>query len=156
MFYCVVGLNALKALQTHIYVKADLDVPVGRRKNKDGGKFKIPCRHTWWIKLNYCSLFIKDPVECYTIVTGTDYRGKVNTTEGGKVCQKWTDFSPHNHTYTEEKFPFSGLGDHNYCRKPNDQVSERAWCYTMDVHERYDYCDIGAPREFCETGKLQM
>ena len=94
------------------------------------------------------------------MVNGTDYRGKVNTTEGGKVCQKWTENSPHeNHLIAKaEQYPFSGLGDHNYCRNPYPFDGKGAWCYTMDVDERYSYCDIGEPRAFCEIniGKYQM
>ena len=33
------------------------------------------------------------------------------------------------------------IGDHNYCRQPEID-GERAWCYTMDPDERWEYCDV--------------
>ena len=33
------------------------------------------------------------------------------------------------------------IGDHNFCRQPEID-GERAWCYTMDPDERWEYCDV--------------
>mmetsp|Transcript_14151 Transcript_14151/g.20727 ORF Transcript_14151/g.20727 Transcript_14151/m.20727 type:complete len:307 (-) Transcript_14151:600-1520(-) len=69
-----------------------------------------------------------------------DYRGTIAVTEGGLTCQKWTKQSPHTHTRTPEQYPDKGLGNHNYCRNPDNE--DRAWCYTTDPGKRWDFCDV--------------
>ncbi|XP_006819814.1 uncharacterized protein LOC102806826 [Saccoglossus kowalevskii] len=86
-------------------------------------------------------------IECYTKADGSDYRGKLSTTEHGKVCQKWTVQSPHSHDRTVANYPNGGLGDHNYCRNPEPVVMP--WCYTIDPAVRWQYCDIGDPMSTC-------
>ena len=86
-------------------------------------------------------------VECYTSSKAVDYRGFTSTTESGKTCQKWTSQTPHDHSRTPSKYPNVGLGDHNYCRNPDGE--NRAWCYTTDPNERWDYCDVGQPQSSC-------
>ncbi|XP_071944578.1 uncharacterized protein [Antedon mediterranea] len=85
--------------------------------------------------------------ECYTATDGVDYRGIVSTTTDGYTCQKWTDQTPHTHSYTPETYPGSGLGDHNYCRNPALGVT--AWCHTTDSTRTWEYCDIGTPAINC-------
>lgn len=75
-----------------------------------------------------------------------DYRGLKATTASGLECQKWTVQSPQEHTRTPGNFPGGGLGDHNYCRNPDNE--KRAWCYTMDSKKRWEYCDI----PICQKG----
>jgi len=70
-----------------------------------------------------------------------DYRGEVNHTISGFTCMNWRQQSPHKHTRTEANYPNSGLGDHNYCRNPDDE-DEGAWCYTTSPDQRWDYCGI--------------
>lgn len=70
----------------------------------------------------------------------TTYRGSVTTTVGGKTCQKWTEKSPHDHSYTPDNYPDFGLGDHNYCRNPSES-SGGIWCYTTDPDTRWEYCN---------------
>ena len=70
---------------------------------------------------------------------GTDYNGTLNITESGKSCQYWDSNIPHIH-------PFSSLfrrylEGHNYCRNP-DGRGEKPWCYTTDVNQRWEYCNI--------------
>ncbi|XP_057297414.1 protein SpAN-like [Hydractinia symbiolongicarpus] len=59
---------------------------------------------------------------------GRDYRGKLDYTEHGVMCQSWNHQYPHSHNYTCKK-KREGLGRHNYCRNPFGQ-KERPWCFT--------------------------
>jgi len=70
-----------------------------------------------------------------------DYRGKVNVTTSGYPCMNWRQQSPHSHSRTEANYPDTGLGDHNYCRNP-DNEPEGAWCYTTNPDQRWDYCGV--------------
>jgi hypothetical protein len=82
-----------------------------------------------------------DETSCSCLSDQSDYRGSIATTEEGKVCQKWTDQFPHEHTRTPENYPNAGLENgHNYCRNPDGE--DRAWCYTTDASERWDSCSI--------------
>lgn len=72
--------------------------------------------------------------------TGTTYRGCQTKTRSGKTCQKWTDSFPHTHSRTPSNFPDSGIGDHNYCRNPDDDQGG-IWCYTTDPNHRWDHCN---------------
>ncbi|XP_070541658.1 plasminogen-like [Ptychodera flava] len=85
--------------------------------------------------------------ECYRAVDAHDYRGTVSRTENGRTCQDWTQQSPHSHSRTPENYPNGGLGEHNYCRNPDDWSG--AWCYTTDPYNRWELCDVGQPDENC-------
>lgn len=67
-----------------------------------------------------------------------DYRGCQTKTRSGKTCQTWTAQTPHGHSRTPNNYPGYGLGDHNYCRNPDGQVS--IWCYTM-TSTRWELCN---------------
>ena len=69
------------------------------------------------------------------------YRGNVQQTLAGMTCQKWTEQSPHGHSRTPQNYPNTGLGDHNYCRNPDNEPGG-AWCYTTNPLQRWDYCDV--------------
>ena len=56
----------------------------------------------------------------YEYLKQSDYRGTMSTTSSGRTCQKWTEQAPHGHDRTPENFPDGGLGDHNYCRNPDN------------------------------------
>ncbi|XP_071952274.1 uncharacterized protein [Antedon mediterranea] len=90
--------------------------------------------------------------ECYESENGADYRGSVSTTNSGHTCQQWTSQSPHGHSRTPEAYPNTGLGDHNFCRNPDEDI--HPWCYTTDPNERWEFCDdtVGPASENCETG----
>ncbi|XP_077862158.1 putative apolipoprotein(a)-like protein 2 [Saccoglossus kowalevskii] len=88
-----------------------------------------------------------DPVECYTELDASDYRGIVNTTISGETCQKWTVQTPHPHTRTPSNFPDTGLGNHNYCRNPDAEI--QTWCYTANPAIRWEICHVGYPLESC-------
>ena len=94
-----------------------------------------------WFSLN---------LECFTDTLGRDYRGYVSVTSTGRECQTWTDQEPHNHTRTEARYPGTGLGEHNYCRNP-DNEPRGAWCYTTDPESRFEYCDVGEESATCDN-----
>ncbi|XP_070538197.1 uncharacterized protein [Ptychodera flava] len=89
--------------------------------------------------------------ECYQDSNGNDYRGKVSKTEEGHICQKWTSQTPRKHSRTPEKYPNGGLGDHNYCRNPDNENGP--WCYTVDG-PRWGYCDVGKPGDCEKLGQV--
>jgi len=71
--------------------------------------------------------------------------GKVNTTETGKQCQKWSSDTPHepNVYFTDNRFPDgSREAAENYCRNPDALDSEGVWCYTMDPDVEWERCDV--------------
>lgn len=73
-----------------------------------------------------------------------NYRGTLSKTKGGYDCQKWSHQSPHKHDRTPANYPDAGLGDHNYCRNPDNEPL--AWCYTTSSGKRSDECHI----PFCD------
>ncbi|XP_072017679.1 uncharacterized protein [Amphiura filiformis] len=86
--------------------------------------------------------------ECYSDPIGRDYRGSVNQTIDGMECQSWTAQYPHEHTNTPENLPDTGLGEHNYCRNP-DEAGNWPWCYTKYPETRWAYCRICV----CDTAR---
>ena len=89
--------------------------------------------------------------ECFT--DRLDYRGVVNVTNTGNICQRWTSQDPHIHANTPANKPNAGLGDHNYCRNP-DLYREGAWCYTTKISTRWELCEIGVKNSVCD-GKFK-
>tara|TARA_B110001452_G_scaffold261440_1_gene260231 strand:- start:392 stop:2593 length:2202 start_codon:yes stop_codon:yes gene_type:complete len=86
--------------------------------------------------------------ECYTRADGWDYRGTVSHTVSGRECQAWSSNTPHTQYITQQSYPNSGVGGHNYCRNA-DHSEKSPWCYTTDPQTRYEACDVGAPQESC-------
>lgn len=64
----------------------------------------------------------------------SNYRGTINSTISGQPCQSWP-------SETHVDYPISGLGNHNYCRNPNNQPGG-AWCYTTNVDIPWEYCEV--------------
>ncbi|XP_038070097.1 uncharacterized protein LOC119739291 [Patiria miniata] len=85
--------------------------------------------------------------ECHTDVNGTDYRGTVSVTESGETCQRWSAQEHHTHSFTPEDYADYGIGDHNFCRNPNN--STQPWCYTLDPNVPTGLCDVGAAQASC-------
>ncbi|KAM9194399.1 kremen protein 1 isoform 2-T2 [Dugong dugon] len=83
--------------------------------------------------------------ECFT-ANGADYRGTQNWTalHGGKPCLFWNE--TFQHPYNTLKYPNGegGLGEHNYCRNPDGDVSP--WCYVAEHEDGvyWKYCEITA------------
>ena len=68
------------------------------------------------------------------------YRGKVNVTNGGRVCQDWTTSSRYSLPLTDNTFKVDGSRKkaHNYCRNfGNDHLP---WCLTTDPYKPYQLC----------------
>lgn len=66
--------------------------------------------------------------------------GKVNKTKLGLDCQSWNAQIPHNHDRPPDVFPQIRYGE-NYCRNAGGD-EPMPWCFTMDPHIRWQYCDI--------------
>ncbi|XP_059569288.1 kremen protein 1 [Alligator mississippiensis] len=85
--------------------------------------------------------------ECYT-ANGADYRGTQNQTSlhAGKPCLFWNE--TFQHPYNTLKYPNGegGLGEHNYCRNPDGDVSP--WCYIAEHEDGvyWKYCEIPSCR----------
>jgi hypothetical protein len=80
---------------------------------------------------------------------GKTYRGLVTSTESGRTCQNWLDQHPHKIDIKPDSD--NGLGNHNFCRNPDDSF-KKPWCYTMDPTVEKQECEIplcpGLDREF--------
>ena len=74
---------------------------------------------------------------------GRDYRGTLDYTQSGVMCQPWNRNYPHKHNYDdtikEDDLKF------NYCRNPGGEKA-RPWCFTTladkNNNPRWEYCDI--------------
>ncbi|XP_051885669.1 prothrombin [Pristis pectinata] len=71
---------------------------------------------------------------------GRDYRGTLNVTLSGNLCQAWSSQYPHKHNYTKQNLPTADL-EKNYCRNP-DEDEEGVWCYTTDPSKETEYCKL--------------
>nr|XP_055178787.1 kremen protein 1 isoform X5 [Nyctereutes procyonoides] len=102
-------------------------------------------------RCNFClerrgvDLLALQEAECFT-ANGADYRGTQNWTalQGGKPCLFWNE--TFQHPYNTLKYPNGegGLGEHNYCRNPDGDVSP--WCYVAEHEDGvyWKYCEIPA------------
>ncbi|XP_078576293.1 uncharacterized protein LOC144861983 isoform X2 [Branchiostoma floridae x Branchiostoma japonicum] len=70
---------------------------------------------------------------------GASYRGPWFTSKKGRACQAWASQTPHQHSYTAQRYPAAGL-DRSYCRNPSG--SKTVWCYTTDPGEEWDWCPV--------------
>jgi len=77
--------------------------------------------------------------ECQTKMDkGASYKGHVNKTNSGKICQAWDKQTPHSHTLGTDWVKTTA--GHNYCRNPDGE--DKVWCYTMDSTKRWEFCDV--------------
>ena len=79
---------------------------------------------------------------------GQDYKGRLDYTRSGVMCQPWDKKYPHNHNY---KLSDIYNGKHNYCRNPGGK-KERPWCFTTlgPGYPAWEYCDL----KFCDEKKV--
>merc|ERR1719253_2368940 len=70
---------------------------------------------------------------------GITYRGLVTSTVSGRTCQNWLDEKPHKVGIKPNKK--NGLGNHNFCRNPDDSF-EKPWCFTMDPTKEKEECEV--------------
>ncbi|KAM6996995.1 plasminogen activator, urokinase a [Tautogolabrus adspersus] len=74
---------------------------------------------------------------------GSSYRGFVSESANGRRCLNWNRF-------TNPRGASGGLGDHNYCRNPNESLMP--WCRVRKGRKFVrEFCDI--PRCSTETVK---
>ena len=77
---------------------------------------------------------------------GSKYRGTINRTKSGRLCQKWTSQTPQKHNFAPIGKGKRGLGDHNYCRNPNN--SANIWCYNSEgTSPKWQKCIVPVCRE---------
>lgn len=96
------------------------------------------------VSLNYAevSFYNHNYASCGSFPLQSDYRGNNNSTINGATCRSWSAQSPNQQSsINSEQYPASGLGNHNFCRNPNNQPGG-AWCYTTDADVPWEYCDV--------------
>ena len=88
-------------------------------------------------EINVFSLLMFPNQDCFNSQNGIDYRGTASHTRGGIKCQNWNVNSPNTPPVSTES---NGLGDHNFCRNP-DNSPGGPWCYYNSTIG-WDYCNI--------------
>ncbi|KAF6280625.1 coagulation factor XII [Rhinolophus ferrumequinum] len=69
---------------------------------------------------------------------GLSYRGKAETTLSGARCQPWTSEATYRNLTAEQALNW-GLGDHAFCRNPDNDT--RPWCFVWsDDRLSWEYC----------------
>jgi len=73
-------------------------------------------------------------------VNQADYRGTISTSANGKECMRWDE----TYHYKPEYWPDAGLEDNNYCRNPEPEREERAFCITTSEngYNQQVECDV--------------
>ncbi|XP_051883883.1 hyaluronan-binding protein 2-like isoform X2 [Pristis pectinata] len=98
----------------------------------------------------FCEVGVND---CY-FGNGENYRGNVSTTEQGKTCLYWSShlLLRKNINIFGEQAEENGLGDHRFCRNPDDDA--KPWCFFKDRSGRlkWDFCSISQ----CERAPIVM
>lgn len=98
-------------------------------------------------------LFLTEICISSTTGDGREYRGQLNYTETGVMCQPWNERWPHDPEEKKLRNPTrEGLGKHNYCRNPRGKRA-RPWCYTTLKRPVWQYCDIVVCNQTLKIGK---
>ncbi|XP_069756072.1 hyaluronan-binding protein 2-like isoform X2 [Narcine bancroftii] len=88
----------------------------------------------------FCEIDIND---CYED-NGENYRGNISTTEQGNTCLYWSShlLLRKNINILGQQAEENGLGDHRFCRNPDDDA--KPWCFFKERNERlkWDFCLI--------------
>ncbi|XP_078674675.1 plasminogen-like [Branchiostoma floridae x Branchiostoma belcheri] len=101
--------------------------------------------------LCWSATYAQEDDDCF-VGNGATYRGQVNTTDAGLVCQRWEDQTPHGHQFLpDSEYSVYDLSE-NYCRNPDG--AERPWCYTLDSSVRWQYCPVKSCDCYTGTGAL--
>ncbi|XP_038627385.1 coagulation factor XII [Tachyglossus aculeatus] len=82
---------------------------------------------------------IDQRTSCYE-GNGIGYRGTAQTTTSGRPCQAWNSEITFQ-ALSQEQALLKGLGDHPYCRNPNNDT--RPWCFVfMGDGLSWEYCEL--------------
>ncbi|XP_072255905.1 tissue-type plasminogen activator [Pyxicephalus adspersus] len=97
-------------------------------------------RYTW----EHCSVpTCKEATpDCYS-ERGTTYRGSQGVTMSGASCLRWDSPLVKNKVFNawSGKSRRQGLGSHNYCRNPDNDV--RPWCHVMNgTQAGWEFCNV--------------
>lgn len=84
--------------------------------------------------MNACS-----DTECFEDTRALGYRGTMYKTVSGITCQNWHTSYPHFHSYDGAEHTSHGIGNHNFCRNPDNYST--AWCFTTSFDMRWESCD---------------
>ncbi|XP_018106338.1 tissue-type plasminogen activator isoform X3 [Xenopus laevis] len=98
------------------------------------------CRCPSRFKGDHCETDTQET--CYE-GNGATYRGTQHETQSGAVCLNWNSESLRRHRYNgkHEDALLLGLGNHNYCRNPDND--SRPWCHVMKGSETaWELCDV--------------
>ncbi|KAM4749474.1 tissue-type plasminogen activator isoform 2-T2 [Rhinophrynus dorsalis] len=97
-------------------------------------------KYTWeYCTMPACAAAAKS---CYS-GRGTTYRGTHSITTSGAHCLRWDSPLVQNKGYSTWKnnARFLGLGSHNYCRNPDNDV--RPWCHVLKGTETtWELCNV--------------
>ncbi|ESO86034.1 hypothetical protein LOTGIDRAFT_167539 [Lottia gigantea] len=83
------------------------------------------------------------PLECIRGEYINEYKGKMNYTWDGKVCDNWADAPPDKAINTTVHKTF----DPNYCRNIGGE-KRRPWCW-VDNYQSVGYCPLAFCNEIC-------
>ncbi|NXA42160.1 TPA protein, partial [Eudromia elegans] len=81
-------------------------------------------------------------VKCYQD-TGVTYRGTWSTTKSGAECLNWNMNGLRDWKFSGQREDAAelGLGNHNYCRNPDED--SKPWCYTYKGGKySWEYCSV--------------
>ncbi|XP_060763345.1 phosphoinositide-3-kinase-interacting protein 1 [Neoarius graeffei] len=83
--------------------------------------------------------------------SGVQYRGKQQKSSSGSFCLNWNSTN-RDYDVTLHSDLATGVGDHNYCRNPDD--SDKPWCYVSgaDGQLQREDCAIEACQDENCTG----
>ncbi|KAM9012331.1 hyaluronan-binding protein 2 isoform 3-T4 [Ara ararauna] len=102
-------------------------------------KSKFTCECPAHFRGRFCEIGLDD---CYE-ENSSNYRGRVNQAVNGKTCLHWNSHLLLDHPINAfmEDADFYGIGEHNFCRNPDED--EKPWCYIRKNHKvEWDFCDV--------------
>ncbi|XP_004695901.1 PREDICTED: coagulation factor XII-like, partial [Condylura cristata] len=71
---------------------------------------------------------------------GVSYRGTAQTTLSGAKCRRWASEATYWNLTTEQALAW-GLGDHAFCRNPENDI--RPWCFVFNGDRlSWEYCHL--------------